>query len=67
MGRTGGGGVTGRPPKTVHLWHRPTRNTSWCGRIIDPMFLADDVDDVTCRLCMASYAKAGRLVQQVLL
>lgn len=59
--------MTRRAPATVHLWHRPTASTAWCGRIIDRRSLADDITAVTCQLCIRSYVKAGRPVQQVLL
>jgi len=50
----------------MHLWHRPTVSTSWCGRTIDRLGLTDDLTETTCQLCIRSYVKAGRPVQQVL-
>lgn len=59
--------MTVHAPKTVHLLHRPTFDVSWCGRRIDRMFLTDDPDVATCRLCLRAWEKAGKPSQLVLL
>jgi hypothetical protein len=59
--------MTGRAPKTVHLKFPRTFNVTWCHRRVDPMFLTDDPDAATCRLCLRTWEKAGRPQQLVML